>query len=150
MEQGLEGVKNSLINMQKAQILVSFCALVCATPAVGESQSDIVWPTYDAAQHVADNLLNCSTLGNETAHTAADITLLEHAKARVEEVLHSAFDMERYGRNGGPGGQKTALGSVDGKESYATARGQIVESLKIAHQRRDWLESLKPNCKPAP
>ena len=136
--------------MQTAQRVVVFGALVWGTASWAQSQSDIVWPTYDQVQHVADARLNCTALDNEIGHTAADISLLEHAKRRVEDVLHSAFDMERYAGSHAPDGGRVAGGAVHGKEAYAAARGQIVESLKIAQKRRDWLAGLKPACKPAP
>ena len=136
--------------MQIAQKIAVLAALICGSSAWAESQSDITWPSYDQVQHVGDGLLNCAALGNEIAHVDADLTLLEHAKARVEDVLHSAFDMERYAGTRDPGGGRVPGGAVHGKEAYSAARGQIVEALKIAHQRHDWLISLKPNCKPAP
>lgn len=114
------------------------------------SQSDIVWPTYDQAQRSSDLSLNCSQLQSESAHVSSDITLLRKAQARVEEVLHSAFDMERYGGSTGPGGQRISVGPVDGKQSYPAARQQIVASLEVALARRDYLKSLEPACRPAP
>jgi hypothetical protein len=136
--------------MRVAYKIGIFATLLEVAPAAAASQSDIVWPTYDQARQVADGLLNCGALDKEIAHTAADVELLEHAKARVEDVLHSAFDMERYGGTNSPGGQRIAGGSVYGKEAYSAARGQIVESLRVAQKRRDWLQTLKPSCKPAP
>jgi hypothetical protein len=126
-------------------------AILLAPPqAWAQSQSDIVWPTYDQAAFVSDPLLNCSALAAESAHVAADIHLLEKARTRVEDVLRSAFDMERYGRSNGPGGMSVSGGIVGGREAYATARGQIVASLKVALQRRDHLKDLEPACKPGP
>ena len=136
--------------MQFAQIIVIFGVLLGAVPAgAGTSQSDIVWPTYDEVRHVGDGLLNCAALDRETGQVAADVRLLHHAQVRVEDVLHSAFDMERYSGSHGPGGRVPG-GAVNGKEAYADARGQIVASLRVAEQRRDWLTTLKPSCKPAP
>ncbi|HVZ27167.1 MAG TPA: hypothetical protein VG798_00790 [Rhizomicrobium sp.] len=136
--------------MQTAQIIAISAAVLAALPARAESQSDIVWPTYDQAQRASDTQLNCPALDTEIAHVAADVSLLNHARARVEDVLHSAFDLERYGGSNGPGGQRVPGGAVHGKEAYARARGQIVESLTIARKRQDWLASLKPACRPAP
>ena len=136
--------------VQYAQIIGVFATLWGGDAATAAtSQSDIVWPTYDQARQVSDGLLNCDALDKEIAHTAADLKLLHHAQTRVEDVLHSAFDMERYAGSRGIGGQSPG-GAVDGKEAYAAARGQIVSSLRIAEQRRDWLATLKPSCKPVP
>jgi len=118
--------------------------------AWGQSQSDIVWPTYDQADKISDPGLNCGALQAEVAHVTADILMLQKAQVRVEDVLHSAFDMERYGGSAGPGGVRVSAGVVHGKEAYAAARGQIVASLRIAQKRRDDLRSLEPGCKPAP
>ena len=138
-------------NMQFAQVLGILVPLFVIRPSMAAtSQSDIVWPTYDQVRHVADGLLNCRALDNEISHTGADVSLLHHAQVRVEDVLHSAFDLERYGGGHSPDGGHVQGGPVHGKEAYATARGQIVASLRVAEQRRDWLVTLKPNCKPVP
>ena len=123
---------------------------VAATGAWAQSQSDIVWPTYDSALRGSDAELSCPALQAELAHVTADIGLLQKAQNRVEDVLHSAFDMERYGGSNGPGGQRISSGAVHGKEAYAQARGQIVASLRTAQLRRDQLKRLEPDCKPAP
>jgi hypothetical protein len=120
-----------------------------ASLAWAESQSDIVWPTYDQADQATDSGLTCPALQAEITHVSADIRMLERAQVRVEDVLHSAFDMERYGSSSSPGGTRVSIGAVGGKEAYPVARGQIVVSLKIAQKRRDHLKSLAPGCKPA-
>ena len=126
-------------------------AMVMAAPqALAQSQSDIVWPTYDRVALVSDPLLNCGALQAEIAHVTSDISLLRKAQNRVEEALHSAFDMERYGGRNGPGGMRVSTGAADGKESYAAARSQIVASLRVAQERRDHLKGLEPDCKPGP
>jgi hypothetical protein len=125
--------------------------MVAAGPqAWAESQSDIVWPTYDQVDRASDTGLNCAALQAEITHVSADIRMLGKAQVRVEDVLHSAFDMERYASSSGPAGTRVSIGAVDGKEAYPVARGQIVMSLKIAQKRRDHLKSLEPGCKPAP
>ena len=67
---------------------------------------------------------------------------------RVEDILHSAFDMERYGKEPGPGGGALSAGAVNGKEAYAVAREQIIASRHNAERRRGYLQSLHPACKP--
>ena len=124
--------------------------LFAAGPGWAQSQSDVVWPTYDQVKRLSDDSLTCPALQAEIAHVSSDIHLLYKAQTRVEDVLHSAFDMERYGHTRGPSGQMVASGGVAGKEAYATARGQIVVSLKTALARRDHLKSLEPGCKPGP
>jgi hypothetical protein len=118
--------------------------------AWAQSMSDIVWPTYDQIDRASDTGLNCTALQAEIGHVAADIGVLRKAQTRTEDALHSAFDMERYGGSRGPGGMRVSSGAVNGKEVYATAREQIVASLKIAQKRRDRLKALEPDCKPAP
>lgn len=130
--------------------MILMAAVLAATPAMAQSQSDIVWPTYDRVALVSDPLLNCAALKTETAHVASDIATLQRAQDRVEAVLHSAFDMERYGGSNGPGGLRVSSGAVDGKEAYSAAREQILASLKTARSRRDHLKGLEPDCKPAP
>lgn len=126
-------------------------AMVLAAPqALAQSQSDIVWPTYDQVALVSDSLLNCTALQAEAARVASDIHVLLKAQTRVEDVLRSSFDMERYGGGNAPGGMRVGSTTVIGREAYAEARGQIVSSLKIARQRRDHLKDLEPDCKPAP
>ena len=124
--------------------------LLAPRGAWAQSQSDIVWPTYDRVEKPSDPGLGCRALGSEIAQVAADIKLLNHAKVRTEDVLRSAFDMERYAGTTSPGGEHMAGGPVNGKEAYATAREQIVGSLKVAEARRDHLKSLEPACKPEP
>jgi len=125
-------------------------AVLTPQPILAVSQSDIVWPTYDQAERNTDAFLNCTQIQGQIAHVSSDITLLNKAQARVEDVLHSAFDMERYGGSTGPGGQRISSGAVNGKENYAAARQQIVASLRMATLRRDHLKSLEPDCRPAP
>ena len=125
-------------------------AVLTPQPILAVSQSDIVWPTYDQAERNTDAFLNCTQIQGQIAHVSSDITLLNKAQARVEDVLHSAFDMERYGGSTGPGGQRISSGAVNGKENYAAARQQIVASLRVATLRRDHLKSLEPDCRPAP
>lgn len=129
-----------------------FTLLVVLMPGrvLAISQSDIVWPPYDQAERNTDAFLNCAQIQGQIAHVSSDITLLNKAQARVEDVLHSAFDMERYGGSTGPGGQRVSSGAVNGKENYAAARQQIVASLRMATLRRDHLKSLEPDCRPAP
>jgi hypothetical protein len=129
-----------------------FTLLVVLMPGrvLAISQSDIVWPTYDQVERNTDAFLNCAQIQGQIAHVSSDITLLNKAQARVEDVLHSAFDMERYGGSTGPGGQRISSGAVNGKENYAAARQQIVASLRMATLRRDHLKSLEPDCRPAP
>ncbi len=115
-----------------------------------QSQSDVVWPTYDLVEFPSDTKLGCDALAAEITHVGADIRMLNKAKLRVEDILHSAFDMERYGGSRGPGSSRIPIGAVDGKETYATARGQIVVSLKVAEARQDHLKSLEPACRPGP
>lgn len=124
--------------------------LAVAPAAQAESRSDIVWPTYDRIERLSDRGLNCTALVDEIAHVGSDIRLLNTARSRVEDVLHSAFDMERYGGSNGPGGTRLHVGSVNGKEAYPKAREKIVASLKVAQSRRDYLKSLEPGCKPGP
>jgi len=125
-------------------------AVLTPQPILAVSQSDIVWPTYDQAERNTDAFLNCTQIQGQIAHVSSDITLLNKAQARVEDVLHSAFDMERYGGSTGTGGQRISSGAVNGKENYAAARQQIVASLRMATLRRDHLKSLEPDCRPAP
>ena len=132
------------------KLLAVVMAMAVATSAWAQSQSDIVWPTYDQVQHSSDPDLGCPALDAEIAHVASDISLLRKAQNRVEEVLHSAFDMARYGGGKGPGGMRISGTDVSGQDSYIQARGQIMASLKVAMGRRDYLKSLEPNCKPAP
>lgn len=136
--------------MQTAQIIGISAAALLGGPALAQSQSDIVWPTYDQVQHAPDRGLSCPGLDQEIRTVTADVGLLRHAQVRVEEVLHSAFDLERYAGTRDAGGDRVPGGAVNGKEAYAAARGQIVASLHVAEQRRDWLQTLKSNCKPAP
>lgn len=123
---------------------------VMASPAWAQSQSDIVWPTYDQVERSSDPGLACPALRSEIAHVASDIALLQRAQTRVEDILRSAFDMERYGGSNAPGGQRVSGGPVFGKEAYPKAREEIVASLRVAQRRRDHLKSLEPGCKPAP
>jgi hypothetical protein len=124
--------------------------VVAAPGAWAQSQSDVVWPTYDRAEKSSDAGLTCAALQAEIAHVTADIGLLRKAQNRVEDILHSAFDMERYGGTNGPGGQRISGGMVNGKEAYAQARVDIVASLRVAQKRQDRLKGLEPDCKPAP
>jgi hypothetical protein len=130
--------------------LTAMLLLAMAPAAWSQSQSDIVWPTYDQAARPSDPGLNCAALGAEIAHVGSDISLLRKAQVRVEEVLHSAFDMARYGGAKGPGGMRISGTDVSGQDAYIQARGQIVASLKVALTRRDRLKSLEPDCKPGP
>src|ERR1700712_4733594 len=84
-------------------------------PGRAESQSDIVWPTYDQVDRASDTGLNCAALQAEITHVSADIRMLGKAQVRVEDVLHSAFDMERYASSSGPAGTRVSIGAVDGK-----------------------------------
>lgn len=142
----------SLKTSHTAYFIAIFSALMlgASVPAGAVSQSDIVWPTYATARHPGDTVLDCQALEAEIHHVVADLIMLDKAKLRVEDVLHSAFDLERYGKTRGPGGQEMSTGAVDGKENYAIAREQIVFSLRTAGQRRDWLQSLRPACKTKP
>ena len=124
--------------------------LVVGPKAWAQAPSDIVWPTYDRAALVSDPLLNCAALQAEIAHVTSDISLLRKAQNRVEEALHTAFDMERYGNRNGAGGMRVSAGAANGKEAYAGARSQIVASLRVAQERRDHLKGLEPDCKPGP
>ena len=117
--------------------------------AWAESGSDIVWPGYDQVEKSGDAGLDCPQLAAEIHQVSKDVTLLNRAQTRVEDVLHSAFDMERYGGSNTPG-QRISSGAVDGKQAYASARVQIVASLKVAIARREHLKSLEPGCRPAP
>ena len=130
--------------------LVAMALLAAQPGAQAQSQSDIVWPTYDQVARVSDPSLNCAALEAEISHVASDIHLLNKAQTRVEDVLHSAFDLERYGGSNGPGGMRVSIGGVAGKEAYAKARGEILASLRVAQGRRDHLKSLEPGCKPGP
>jgi hypothetical protein len=132
--------------------MAGFAAVMATVtaPAWAQSQSDIVWPTYDRVERDSDRGLACPALRSEIAHVASDIVLLERAQTRVEDVLRSAFDMERYGGSNGPGGQRVSGAPVTGKEAYPKAREEIVASLRVAQKRRDHLKSLEPDCKPAP
>ena len=136
--------------MRLAAAGLTLFAVLIPEPLLAVSQSDIVWPTYDQAQRNTDAFLDCSQLQSQIAHVRSDITLLNKAQVRIEDVLRSAFDMERYGGSNGPGGQRISAGIVEGKESYAAARQQIVASLRVAVARRDYLKSLEPDCRPAP
>src|SRR5471030_1537619 len=100
-----------------------FTLLVVLMPGsvLAISQSDIVWPTYDQAERNTDAFLNCAQIQGQIAHVSSDITLLNKAQARVEDVLHSAFDMERYGGSTGTGGQRISSGAVNGKEKIGRA-----------------------------
>ena len=126
-------------------------ALLAASPgAQAQSQSDVVWPTYDSVVRSSDAGLDCVALKAEIAKVAADIHLLRKAQNRVEDILHSAFDMERYAHTRGPSGEMVSAGGVSGKEAYAKARVDIVASLGVAQKREDHLKGLEPGCKPAP
>ena len=129
--------------------LVAILLMAVQPGAWAQSQSDIVWPTYDQVERTSDAGLGCTALRAEIAHVAADVSLLNHARIRTEDVLRSAFDMERYGGTHTTGG-RIGGGPVNGKEAYATAREQIVGSLKVARARQDYLKSLEPACKPEP
>jgi len=142
--------KGDLMGWVKLGFCVGLAAIMLPAAGWAQSQSDVVWPTYDQVKRLSDDSLTCAALEAEIAHVSSDIRLLYKAQARVEDVLHSAFDMERYGHARGPSGQMVASGGVAGKEAYATARGQIVVSLKTALARRDHLKSLEPGCKPGP
>lgn len=150
----MAAAKNSQNNMHIAHILCRFLLPVSlylwAAPAGAISQSDITWPGfYDSdVRRPADPGLDCRALDAEIAHVDEGISTLKKAQARVEDVLHSAFDMERYGKEPGPGGQTLGAGAVSGKEAYATAREQIIASRHNAERRRAYLESLRPACKP--
>ena len=99
--------------MRLAAAGLTLLAVLIPEPVLAVSQSDIVWPTYDQAQRNTDAFLNCTQLQNQIAHVGSDITLLNKAQLRVEDVLHSAFDMERYGGSTGPGGQRLSAGIVE-------------------------------------
>jgi hypothetical protein len=129
---------------------LSFVAVLAPAGALAVSQSDIVWPTYDHVEHSGDASLDCSQLQARITHVGSDVALMHKAQARVEDVLRSAFDIERYGGSTGPGGQRISSGAVNGKEGYAAARGEIVASLKVAMARQVHLKSLEPACRPAP
>ena len=129
--------------------LAAMVLLAAGSKTWAQAPSDIVWPTYDQAERVSDSGLHCADLAAEIAHVTADVSVLRKAQTRVEEVLHTAFDMERYASRNGAGGMRVSAGAVNGKEAYAEARGQIVASLRIAQTRRDHLKSLEPGCKPA-
>jgi hypothetical protein len=129
---------------------LTLVALLLPRIAAAQSQSDIVWPTYSQAEHSGDAALTCGQLQGEIAHVSSDISLMHKAQTRVQDVLRSAFDLERYGGSNGPGGQRISAGTVGGKESYAAARGEIVASLQVAMARREHLKSLEPACKTAP
>jgi hypothetical protein len=130
--------------------LAAVMAMAIMPCAWAQSGSDVVWPTYDQVEHSADTGLGCPALGTEIAHVTSDIRMLHKAQNRVEEVLHSAFDMARYGGGKGPGGMRVSGTDVSGQDSYIQARGQIVASLKVAQERQTYLKSLELGCKPAP
>jgi hypothetical protein len=128
-----------------------FAVLTAAAPArveaAAEAPTDIVWPTYDEIERNGDLVLDCDRLATEIGHVSSDIHLLNTAKVRVEDILHTAFDLERYsGTNSG--GHFIRPSEVKGKESYAAAREQIVFSLHFASARHDFLVKLHPYCKP--
>jgi hypothetical protein len=146
-----QSLTGKVISMQWRAALLPAIALLAAQPGVwAQSQSDIVWPTYDYVARVSDPGLTCAALAAEINHVAADIHLLNRAQTQVENVLRSAFDLERYGGSNGPGGMRVSIGGVAGKEAYAKARGEIVASLRVAQGRRDHLKGLEPGCKPGP
>lgn len=130
--------------------LAAVMVMAVAPCAWAQSQSDIVWPTYDQVERSSDTELTCPALGSEIAHVTSDISLLRRAQNRVEEVLHSAFDMARYGGGNGPGGMRVSGTDVSGQDAYIQVRGQIMASLKVALGRQNYLKSLEPGCKPAP
>lgn len=130
--------------------LAALMLLIGGPEAWAQAPSDIVWPTYDQAERASDSGLACAGLETEIAHVASDISLLRKAQTQVEQILHTAFDMERYGTRNGAGGMPVAAGASNGKESYAAARGEIVASLRVAERRRDYLKGLEPGCKSGP
>jgi len=130
--------------------LAAITLLLAASRVQAQSQSDVVWPTYDSAERSSDAGLDCPALKAEVGKVTSDIHLLRVAQNRVENILHSAFDMERYAHTRGPSGEMVAAGGESGKEAYARARGDIVASLRVAQKREDHLKSLEPDCKPGP
>ncbi len=80
---------------------------VWAVPAQAVSQSDITWPSfYDSeVRRSTDPGLDCQALDGEIADVDEGVVMLIKAQTRVEDILHSAFDMERYGKEPGPGGE---------------------------------------------
>jgi hypothetical protein len=136
--------------MRRQMAGLAVVLMMAPVGASAQSQSDVVWPTYDSVELNADPAMACPTLQAEITHVASDIHILRKAQNRVEDILHSAFDMERYAGTRGPSGQLVTAGGVSGKEAYAKARMEIVASLRVAQMRLDHLKSLEPDCKPAP
>jgi hypothetical protein len=146
--------KNGSNNRQYAFLLCRISlvsVLSCwAGPAGAVSQTDITWPSYydSEVQRPTDPGLDCQALDAEIAHVGQGVSSLTKAQLRVEDMLHTAFDLERYGKEPGPGGGSLSAGAVNGKEAYSTAREQIIASRHNAQKRRAYLESLRPACKP--
>lgn len=140
----------------KGRLLTIFAAaLWIAGPSLADD-SDIVWPTYTTATRASDAALTCTQLHKEIGHVDADIVMLDTARDRVENILHTAFDntrsiqtsgQEGYAHNFGGGSQTSqATGDVD----YNRARAAIADSRRVALERRDVLTNLLSGCKDLP
>jgi len=130
--------------------LLAACALAltgAAAAEVGEADSDIVWRTYSQVVYPGDSELSCPALKAQMVHVSTDIRMMDKARARVEENMRSAFDLDAY-RNGHLMGVHQFTGNGGGEQAFTKARRQIIDSRRVAADRLNHLGNLMLFCKP--
>lgn len=120
---------------------------VLGVAAFGDTDGDIVWPTYSQVVHPGDSDLSCPAVKVEMAHVGDDIKMMDKARGRVQDNQRAAFDLERY-RSHRSMGQNMFTGNGGGEEVYAKALKDITASKHVALDRLNHLGNLLLICKP--
>ena len=133
----------------RSAILVTAASAILVAAAFAEStqgDGDIVWRTYTDAVLPGDSHLTCTALRAEIARVGDDISMMEKARDRVVQNMHTAADLERYGGHRSQG-TLVFTGNGSGEQVYAKAFDDIRSSKKVAHTRLNHLQSLVPFCR---
>lgn len=136
-----------LLRVIAVSAFCSFTALAFADPYDGERP--IEWPKYLLVGKSYDATLSCSKLNEEIDKVDTDITALHKAKVRVEDALRLSIDTQNSaGREEGGVLLNTAVSRAG--QIYTVGRAQVRESLRIAEERRDHLETFRGSCQKNP
>ena len=134
--------------MRKITILLAAIATcVLMLPPLWAASNDIVWPTYTLVQKPHDTALTCRQLHAVLDRIAADVRLLDSAKARAEVAVRQAYDTQSS--EGREQGGFLNTGTTKAGFTYKAARDAIKESKKVAESRQACLTGLLPACKNA-
>jgi len=116
--------------------------------AAAYAEEDIIWPTYSQVVYPSDAMLSCDRLHAEIDHVSSDLAMLEKARDRVQEAMHTGFDLQRYRTTYQAGSPQHTGNGPGGEYVYPKARAEIIASQKVARDRRNHLENLLLFCKP--